>query len=154
MNCEFSDGTTWTVTDVGALETRLSNLGSGDHVILSDGDLFIQMARDGATVVLQYGDGRMLYECSDSPSLADAVPIFVSFYQRDDRWRTMASWDGGSSVGGTSGSSGGDRSTTSDAGRDPSRQKGFAEQLVDDAAGILKRKAQNAVRRGLRRFLG
>jgi len=155
MNCEFSNGSNWTVTDVTALEERLRGLGNDDHVILSEGDLFIQMAGVDSPVTLQYGDGTNLYECDDALSLDQAIPLFLSFYQRDDRWRTAVTWGGGESVPGSGGT--GDRTATpaaADRDRGHSGRKGFGEQLADDAVNMVKRKAQNAVRRGLRRFLG
>lgn len=153
MNCEFSNGTNWTVTDAASLEERLRGLGNDDHVILSEGDLFIQMAGADSPVTIQYGDGTNLYECDDALSRDQAIPLFLSFYQRDDRWRTAVTW--GESVPGSGGSS--ERITTSaadDRDRGHSGRKGFGEQIADDAVNMVKRKAQNAVRRGLRRFLG
>lgn len=99
MNCEFSDVSNWTVTDANALEERLSGLGIDEYVILSDDELFIQMARGGSSGKLQYGDGSNLYECGDALSFEQAIPHFVSFYQRDDRRRTAVNWGGGGRIG-------------------------------------------------------
>ena len=166
MQCEFSNGATWNVTDAGALEERVRSVSSGDHIILSSESAFIQMARSAGGVDVQWGDGSNLYECDDTVSLDDAAALFSSFYQGDDRWRTMVAWGGGDAVGGAASRGGGifqgaGAATPGDGsgqnardGSAPGGGKGLAEQLVDDAAGMLKRKAKRALRNGLRRFLG
>ena len=144
MECEFSDGTIWTVSDAAALEGRIRALRDGDHIILSQDDSFVQAAAGGGTFELQYGDGTSLTTAGDGLSVDRVVAAFVEFYEGNR---------GAGSPPNTEPATASDesvpRSQTEDRGG-----RSFAEQLVNDAKGVLQNKARRAIRNGLRRFLG
>jgi len=152
MQCEWSDGSTWNVTDAATLESRIRGTGIDEHVILSDDRMFMQYAHGSTSGELQYGDGDRLFSCTEALPIDRVAGLFAAFYRHDESWRSAVPW---SPMEGSPGSPGAEEGigNTHRAGSS-NRSRSFVETITDDAAAMLKRKAGNLVRRGIRKFLG
>ncbi|HDQ14286.1 MAG TPA: hypothetical protein ENN41_05685 [Sediminispirochaeta sp.] len=148
MQLEDSNGKIVVPQSAEEINAMIDRLGRGvDHLILSEGELFVQCAGSGSDLVVQYGDPSGLHEASETASSETVKELFGAFFRRDESWRTMVSFErseaGGASTDGQ-GLEGGAGS------RAPGREKSLKEELLDSVKREVKRNVSRTVGRGVR----
>lgn len=152
MDLELSDGTMFNDVDRATLEKKIDILGSGtDHLILGDGDDFIQAAGVPGEMVVQYNTGTGMMESTSSRLDAATVKkMFLAFFEGDDGWQNLVPFqpmDGGAP-----------QSTASGASEPMGTGRGSSSitDVNSLKAGILnsvKREAGNSIGYMVRRFI-
>jgi hypothetical protein len=158
MDLELSDGTIIRDVDRPTLEAKIESLGSGtEHLILEDGEAFIQAAGGPVEMMVQYNTGQGMMESSSGNVDSGTVKrIFSAFLEGKEGWKELISFqpvDGGPAPAGVSGSAGG----AAQSSREPGSPLPNVDSLKNNLLNSVKREAGNSfgymVRRAIRRFL-
>ena len=143
MKLELADGKVLDVSDINLVYSEIDNLDKkNDHLSLSDGDNFMQMAFSGHNLYeTEYRDDTGYYQAKNQDlDLSLIKNIFGGFFNRDSNWKNLTPWELIEDSGNSSSSS--DYNNTSRSGN-----------FKEDIAEQLKRDAVNWGKRKLKRFL-
>ncbi len=143
MELELADGKVLDVSDIELVYSEIDKLDKkNDHLILNDGNNYIQMAWLGHNLYeTEFRDESGYYQAKNQDlDLSLIKNIFEGFFNRDSNWKNLTPWelieDGGNS------SSSSDYNNNSRSGN-----------IKEDIAEQLKRDAVNWGKRKLKRFL-
>ncbi len=146
MKLELADGKIFDVSDINSVFSEIDKLDKkNDHLILSDGDSFIQMAFSGHDLYeTEYSDESGYFQAKNQDQGLDLIKkIFEGFYNKTSDWKNLTPWELIENSGTESSSS---NYSTSSRGRNSGN---FKDDLVEG----LKRDAVNWGKRKLKRFL-
>ncbi len=144
MKLELANGGISEITDInevyGAID-RLDNENS--HLILSDGDSYIQTAWLGNDLYeTEYRDKTGYFQAVyQDQGISMLKKIFEGFYNKDGGWKDLTSWE---LIEDNENSS-----SSSDTGSTTGRSGDFKEDIAEQ----LKREALNWGKRKLKKFL-
>ncbi len=144
MELELASGKFLDVSDINLVYSEIDKLDKkNDHLILSDGDNFIQIAFSGHDLYeTEYKDASGYYQAKNQDQgLALIKKIFEGFYNKTSDWKNLTPWELIEDNENSSSSS-----NYSSTGRN-------SGNLKDDLVEGLKRDAVNWGKRKLKRFL-
>ena len=144
MKLELASGKILDVSDINLIYSEIDKLDKkNDHLILSNGDSFIQMAFSGHDLYeTEYSDESGYHQAKNQDQgLALIKKIFEGFYNKTSDWKKLTSWELIEDN---------ENSSSSSNYSNTSRSSGnFKDNLVDG----LKRDAINWGKRKLRKFI-
>ncbi len=144
MTLEDSTGAFSQPTSVDQVTEMVSRLGSGiEHLILDDGDMYVQTAQCGTGFLVEYQDASGHYVSTNQELPRDEVTrIFTLFFNHDDEWKRTTEYSRESEA--QPGEAAGSRATT-EAPR--------SRSMTDSIMGAAQREVQSSLLYGVKRVL-
>lgn len=144
MQCEIDTGAVRAISSGAELATAWAEVGADGHLILSEGERFLQAAKSGSRAVVQFGEAGTVHEASTTLTHADALAMLQSFLSGDESWRGRADW----TAAGAAGRGGGAADRESQRAQD----RDLGQAMTDEALRAAKGWAGRIIRQGIRRF--
>jgi hypothetical protein len=144
MTLEDSTGAFSQPTSVDQVTEMVSRLGSGlEHLILDDGDMYVQTAQNGSGFVVEYHDASGHYVSTNQElPREEVIRIFTLFFNRDGDWKRTTEYSLESAA-----------QPSADAGRHTTTEAPRSRSMTDSILGAAQREAQSSLLYGVRRVL-
>lgn len=156
MKLEKADGTFIDNVTAEELSSALEEIArSSAHLILSDGEDYIQSAAGPGGYMIEYHDGTGHFRSSSERLSGDtAAAVFLAYLKKDPEWKGKTDWlveEGGHTTGP-------EQVTAARGGGRGFSPEGLLDSVKRQAGHEVKRavnrRTSGAVRKILRRFLG
>ena len=151
MNIETAAGENYQNVTLNQVQETIELLNSGnDFMILSVDDDYIQCAISGETFIVEYQDNSGYYRSEASLSRELIKNLFSAYFQGDDSWKTLTTWDFERDESSHSHS----HSSGSGSGSESIMDSLKGDLSVDKILKTVKNRAKNKIQRAVKRKSG